>query len=202
MPVERNESKSDRQSHEMDRILARGYGGETTALLVTAWPTHVISFRGARTDGHGWPTVHALIASGTFTTLELRLDDTSDPSDARAPTDKDVDAVIRFVEQMGPSDRLLTVCPGGYGRSAAAAIIAKVVDGLDPTRALEELLHDRPRATPNRLMICRADAILGLNGKLWNEYAAWARERLGLAYGPPVPLTMGPKRRGRWRRSR
>jgi hypothetical protein len=79
-------------------------------------------------------------------------------------------------------------------------MIVRAALGAEPAAALAETIADRPEATPNRLMIARADAVLGLQGRLWQVYADWAWQALGIRYEPPVPLHAGPKRRRRMRK--
>jgi predicted protein tyrosine phosphatase len=189
--------------HAALAVKARGYAGETQALLLTGWPTHVLVMRNAETDSHGWSRLECLLTevlSPPPDTVMLRFDDTSDPSDDRAPTDADVEQIVDLARSLREDDRLLVLCAGGYGRSTSAGLICRAVGGAEPAAALAETIADRPQATPNRLMIARADAVLGLHGQLWEAYARWAHLALGLQYEPPVPLCPGRKRRKGLRR--
>lgn len=183
-------------------IRSRGYDGDTAGLILTGWPTHVLTMRNAETDGRGWPRLHHLLTDATPPphAMTLRFDDTSDPSDSRAPTDQHVSNIAEFAGAVGAGERLLILCTGGYGRSSAAAIISRALIGADATEAVQATFADRPRMTPNRLMIARADALLDMHGSLWSSYADWARRALGLHYAPPVPLRPGRRRRKGLRR--
>ncbi len=184
-------------------IKSRGYRGETAGLLLTRWPTHLLLMRGKERDSHDWERLQYHVqASASMVSLVLRFDDTSDPSDYRAPTDADMQAILEFVRSTSETDRLLVLCPGGFGRSAAAAMLARAVQGMAPKQALDATLEDVPRATPNRLMLARADPLLHLDGELLSTYAEWARLALGLDYEPPVPLRPGTRRRPALRRRR
>jgi predicted protein tyrosine phosphatase len=189
-------------------IRARGYGGATQALLLSGWPTHVLALRNADRDSHGWPRLEYLLSDeargpGSAPKTELlRFDDTSDPSDSRAPVDAQMDRLLQYGRSLGTDDRLLVLCPGGYGRSTSAAIMIRAARGAPPAAAVADTIADRPQARPNRLMIARADALMKLRGELWRAYADWARLALDLAYEPPVPLEPGRRRRKGLRRRR
>lgn len=184
-------------------IRARGYGGETQALVLSGWPSHVLVLRNAVRDSHGWPRLEYLLAEAAppSSTMFLRFDDTCDASDSRAPRDEHVEQLVSFARSLSVEDRLLVLCAGGFGRSTAAAIVLRVACGNTPAQALAETVADRPQATPNRLLLARGDAVLGLQGELWRVYADWAWAALGLRYDPPVPLRPGRRRRRGWGRT-
>jgi predicted protein tyrosine phosphatase len=174
---------------------------ETQGLVLSGWPSHVLAMRNAERDSHGWPRLEYLLAEAAppSSTLFFRFDDTCDASDSRAPRDEHVQQLVTFARSLSVEDRLLVLCAGGFGRSTAAAIIARAARGITPAEALAQTVIDRPQATPNRLMIARGDALLGLQGELWRAYADWAWAALGLRYDPPVPLRPGRRRRKGWR---
>lgn len=84
----------------------------------------------------------------------------------RAPTMQDVEAILRFGEEI--QGGLLIHCQAGISRSTAAAAVL-VAARLGPGRELEaaELIRRvRPIAWPNRLLVAHGDDVLGLEGRL------------------------------------
>lgn len=171
------------------QIKTRGYRRDTPGLLLTGWPTHVILISG--TDGWQRLPPEILVAleqSEGSRTLRLAFEDTARPTDEGAPTIHDIRAIVAFAESLTGNCRLLSVCPGGFGRSAAASWICWLVWGETPDEALDRVLTDRPVAAPNRLMIALADVMLDMRGRLWTSYSTWMSETVGVHYEPPVPV--------------
>ena len=101
--------------------------------------------------------------------LRLSLADIDAPADDHvAPEERHVRALIEFARAWDRRDPLLIHCYAGVSRSTAAALIA--VCALAPTReereVAERLRALSPTATPNRLLIRHADAVLGRGGRL------------------------------------
>ncbi|MDO8392493.1 MAG: hypothetical protein Q7V57_18620 [Actinomycetota bacterium] len=156
---------------------------------MTGWPTNVIIVSGSESWQRLPPeVVGALDEFEPSKLLRLTFDDTCRPRDAAAPTMEHVAAIIQFAERVPSACKLLSVCPGGFGRSSAASWICWLVWGDSPARALQRLLADRREATPNRLMIALADVAMDMKGALWATYSDWMRETVGVRYDTPVPL--------------
>lgn len=176
-------------AHVTRQIKTRGYRRDTLGLLRTGWPTHLVLLSGA----DGWERlpselVAALRDVDDSRSLRLTFDDTVRPKDQYAPTIRDIDTIVAFAESMPTECRLLSVCPGGFARSAAASWISWIVWGDTPGEGLEKVLADRHVASPNRLMVALADVAMGLCGELWTTYSSWMVETVGVRYDPPVPL--------------
>jgi predicted protein tyrosine phosphatase len=167
-------------------VRARGFRGEGPGLVFTGWPSHIVLIHGA---GSG-PRSELEIALSSWNEPILRLEfaDTVYPKDRDAPTPDDIDKLVSYTRELSDRSRLLIMCPGGYGRSTAAAVIAEVVLGSEPEAALSRVLADRPRATPNRLMIAMADGALACRGRLWSALAEWAARSMGVNVDPPIRL--------------
>jgi len=56
---------------------------------------------------------------------------------------------------------MLMHCHAGLGRSPAMAIVALMVIGLDAKASVEAMAVAMPEASPNRLVLRHAEAILG-----------------------------------------
>ena len=189
------------------QIKTRGYRRDTPGLLFGSWPSQVILISGA-VDGWQRMAPELLVAlQGVQDSRILRLafEDTVSPTDECAPTIQDINKIVEFAETLSDGCRLLSVCPGGFGRSSAASWICWTVWGLTPDDGLDRVLEDRAVATPNRLMIALADETLDLKGRLWRTYARWMDATVGVKYEPPIPLArrradrlraMGPRHRG------
>lgn len=67
--------------------------------------------------------------------------------------------------------RILIRCHAGLGRSPALAIVALMAMGLDARAAVEAVAMAVPEASPNRLVLRHAEAILG---QAVVVYAQWA----------------------------
>jgi predicted protein tyrosine phosphatase len=174
--------------HPGRQIKTRGFRRDTPGLLFTGWPTHIILISGSeRRQTFPSELQIALELVDERRILRLEFDDTARPRDADAPTIEHVAGIVEFARSLPDDCRLLSVCPGGFGRSAAASWISLITWGLAPDRALDKVLADQHLATPNRLMIAQADVLLNLRGRLWRSYAEWMHAA-GISYDPPVPL--------------
>ena len=110
--------------------------------------------------------------------LRLSLADIDIPVDDHvAPEETHVRALIDFARAWDRRAPLLIHCYAGVSRSTAAALIA--VCALAPTReereVAERLRALSPTATPNRLLIRHADALLGRGGRLITAVEAIGR---------------------------
>jgi len=90
------------------------------------------------------------------------------------PTSGDVAAIIRFAETLrGAPGTLLCHCGGGMSRAPAAALICLATwrgPGSE-TKCVREILRLRAGAAPHAGMICFADELLGLEGRLVHALA-------------------------------
>ena len=82
----------------------------------------------------------------------------------RAPSKEDVREII---EHGTRSDRpVLAHCRAGVSRGPASAWAIRCARGEDPREALDQVVQDRPQASPNPLMTQYADELLGLDGEM------------------------------------
>lgn len=170
-------------------VRARGYRGDAPGLLFNRWPSHVILIQGPLSPNrHRGELDVALSAYDVDSILRLSFEDTSRPRDQFAPTFTDVEKIAALAKALPERSRLLVLCPGGYGRSTAGAVIARVGIGQTPEAALGRTLEDRPQATPNRLMIALGDLALGCRGALWQAFHEWSWNAGGVRWDCPIPL--------------
>ncbi len=87
-----------------------------------------------------------------------------------SPAETHIARLIRFAGNWDRKTPLLVHCWAGISRSPAAAVI--ICAALEPSRNVSELASSlrtlSPSATPNIKMIELADAILKLNGRLFD----------------------------------
>lgn len=173
----------------MAQVLARSFRRDAPGLIFNRWPTHIILIRGPLTPGRSAGELEVALAGwprGEL--LELGFEDTSRPRDQFAPRAEHIAQITSFAGTMSDQSRLLTMCPGGYSRSTAAAFAARVVLGSTPSRALQQTVEDCPRAVPNRLMVALTDITLGCSGRLWQVFADWTFTTSGVRVDCPIPL--------------
>lgn len=101
--------------------------------------------------------------------LRLYFHDAIEPGpDVTLPMSEDIERILTFGAASAAAPRLLVHCHFGISRSTAAMaiLIAQREPSLTDDEVFQHLLHIRPRAWPNSLMIGLADAILGRDGGL------------------------------------
>ena len=133
---------------------------------------HVVSLL-AREDNLARP---AAIAPENH--LWLQLHDISAPMDGYViPERRHVERLIGFVRNWPRETPLVVHCYAGVSRSTAAALIVLCAlnPGLEEREAAQALRDASPTATPNRLLIRHADAILSRQGRLIAAVAAIGR---------------------------
>ena len=101
--------------------------------------------------------------------LKLTFHDVVDmPEGFSAPRATDTEKLIEFIEDWDRANPMLIHCWAGISRSTASAYTALCM--LRPNADEEELAHElrsaSPSATPNRLIVSYADALLGRNGRM------------------------------------
>lgn len=110
--------------------------------------------------------------------LRLSLADIDIPVDEHvAPEESHVRDLLRFVRAWDRREPLLIHCFAGVSRSTAAALITvcALVPARDEHETARALRALSPTATPNRLLIRHADALLGRGGRLVAAAAAIGR---------------------------
>jgi predicted protein tyrosine phosphatase len=109
--------------------------------------------------------------------LVLLFHDIPEPDeDLTVPTRKDVKAIVKFAEAIGPGENVLCHCNAGISRSSAAALTI-LASKLGNSRqaamdAVQHLLAIKTIIHPNRLMVQYADEILGFDGALVEAHAS------------------------------
>ena len=101
--------------------------------------------------------------------LRLTFHDVVETMDGlAAPRATDTEKLIEFIEDWDRANPLLIHCWAGISRSTASAYTALCM--LRPKADEEELAFElrgaSPSATPNRLIVSYADALLGRNGRM------------------------------------
>lgn len=110
-------------------------------------------------------------------TLVLLFHDIPEPDeDLTVPTRRDVEAIVKFAQAMGPGENVMCHCNAGISRSSAAAltILASklgnsrqaAMDAVEAVLAIKKIIH------PNRRMVAYADEILGFDGALVEAHAS------------------------------
>jgi predicted protein tyrosine phosphatase len=87
------------------------------------------------------------------------------------PTGEHVLKIIDFARSLNAGDRLLVHCKKGRSRSTASLLIVLAARGVREPEAVEALLANAPKATPNGWLLKLGDALLGTD--LFHE--AWER---------------------------
>ena len=113
------------------------------------------------------PDLSELVASSNH--LKLTMHDIAMPVEGMAAAGSEqVEELIAFIKGWNRSRPMLVHCWAGVSRSTASAYIAQCM--LHPEKSETDLANDlrrlSPPATPNRLIIAHADAILGRNGRM------------------------------------
>ncbi len=114
--------------------------------------------------------------------LVQAFEDVDDASTGvRVATLSQVESVLQFARNF-VEQKLLVHCFHGVGRSAAALYAIKA-DRLGPgheAEALQFLLEQQPEATPNRVFVQLADAVLARQGALVAVLDAWESRDLAV----------------------
>jgi predicted protein tyrosine phosphatase len=110
--------------------------------------------------------------------LKLTFHDIVEPMDGHSPPGvADAEQLIAFLSGWNREAPLLIHCWAGISRSTAAAYIAMCQ--LQPAADEEDLAWDlrlaSRSATPNRLIVSLADALLGRNGRMEDAIAQIGR---------------------------
>jgi predicted protein tyrosine phosphatase len=107
------------------------------------------------------------------------------------PRREDAEELVRFLDEWDKVDPLLIHCWAGISRSTAACFTAMCM--AKPDRSEEELawmIRERsPYASPNRLIVSHADALLGRGGRMVAAVDAIGRGREAVE---GVPFTVIP----------
>jgi predicted protein tyrosine phosphatase len=143
--------------------------------------THVLSILDPE-----WPVPDAFGAFGEHARLELRFHDIIEErrADMIAPQQEHVADLLAFgrdlLAEPTADAYLLVHCHAGVSRSTAsmALILAQALPNVSADRILQEVLHSRPQAWPNLLMLEFGDAMLGRRGELVAAVAGIYRTQL------------------------
>ena len=84
----------------------------------------------------------------------------------KGPTEQHVNNIISFLQPIAESDKVYNLginCFAGVSRSTAVGIIAWVMQGKSPQKALEEIIKVRHQAWPNLRMLRFASERLGID---------------------------------------
>jgi predicted protein tyrosine phosphatase len=107
------------------------------------------------------------------------------------PQPSDTEKLVRFFDEWDKADPMLIHCWAGISRSTAACFTAMCM--LRPNSDEEQLaLHLRelsPSASPNRLIVSQADAVLGREGRM---VAAVDKIGRGCEASEGVPFSFAP----------
>lgn len=111
------------------------------------------------------------VFNGLSSDLHLQVaihDITQDVGDWLAPAPTDAESLIRFVEPWDRSAPMLIHCWAGISRSTASAFITACLHnpGADEEEIALTIRKASPTASPNRLLVSHADALLGRNGRM------------------------------------
>jgi len=83
------------------------------------------------------------------------------------PQPRDSEKLIRFVDEWDRADPMLIHCWAGISRSTAACYTAMCMKStLDEEDLAWQLRRLSPSASPNRLIVSHADAVLGRGGRM------------------------------------
>lgn len=132
---------------------------------------HIISFRESHQPG---PDVRSF--QHPYTLHSFVFADTGDPSNPLAPTEAMMRRLLAVYANTKPDDSVLFHCFAGVSRSTAAAFLWLVYHGMPYPEAYQTVVDVRGAfVSPNQLMICLADDLMGRNG----EMAAFMSAELG-----------------------
>lgn len=97
-----------------------------------------------------------------------------DRDGATAPTLKDVERIVEFLEPWSGPEPLLIHCWAGVSRSTATAFIAACLHNpdADELTIAQALRSASTSATPNRTIVAHADAVLSRKGRMSAAVAA------------------------------
>lgn len=104
--------------------------------------------------------------------LVVRFHDEIDPRDGHVlPTSDDMVRILAFLDEIdfdSPRTSVLIHCHSGISRSTAVAALAaaNADPDRDPVAIMRSILHMRPIAWPNSLILKLGEDALGLSGKL------------------------------------
>lgn len=84
----------------------------------------------------------------------------------RAPSRRDVTALVAFARAWDGAAPMVLQCWMGVSRSTAAALVVGASLGADPVALARALRAASPSATPNPLMLAHGDDVLDLGGTL------------------------------------
>ncbi|MEM1197791.1 MAG: tyrosine protein phosphatase [Pseudomonadota bacterium] len=135
-------------------------------------PSHVVSLLGAN---HEMPVISALPAERH---LKLSFNDISEPRDGYVPPgESDVASLVNFIRGWDRAQPMLIHCWAGVSRSTAGAFIAQcaLAPEADELELAKRLRAASPPATPNRLMVAHADALMGRDGRMSDAVAIIGR---------------------------
>lgn len=134
-------------------------------------PSHIISLLAP--EG-----VRAPILPGHARRLALYFNDITEPrEDMIAPDSSHVKEVLNFLDGWRAEAPLLIHCWAGISRSTAAAYIAlcHLNPGVSEHKLAQLLRRRAPEATPNALLVRRADEVMRRNGRMSAAIAAIGR---------------------------
>lgn len=154
------------------------------------WPTHVITISSPNGEGPLMPSWFE------GTALKLEFADTRNPADPSAPTRQHVRAIREYVHGLDARARILITCPGGYSRSAAVGVVVMICLGSSPRDAIQTVLADNQRASPNPVLLAVADEALDCRGALQQAWLDWVHDN-GLV--PEMFTPISARRKGRVR---
>jgi predicted protein tyrosine phosphatase len=101
--------------------------------------------------------------------LRLSFHDIIDATEGfSAPTMKDAEQLVSFIEEWNPARPMLIHCWAGISRSTASAFTTLCMKRPDEDEMdlAKELRDASPSATPNRLIVSQVDHILGRKGRM------------------------------------
>ena len=148
--------------------------------------SHVVSLLGPDTPHRTFTGIEA------ESHLQLTFHDIVEAMDGfTAPCAADAERLVRFLQGWQRDRPMLIHCWAGISRSTAAAYTALCL--VRPEADEEELAWDlrkaSPSATPNRLIVSHADAILGREGRMVKAIDAIGRGE-SVYEGTPFTLNL------------
>lgn len=135
-------------------------------------PSHAVSLLGS---DHEMPQIASLAPDRH---LKLSFNDISAPMEGYVPPgESDVSTLVEFIRGWDRAAPMLIHCWAGVSRSTAGAFIAQCVlaPEADELELAKRLRVASPSATPNRLMVAHADALLGRDGRMSDAVAIIGR---------------------------